>query len=69
MSERSESNGGGGNRTRVPKHFHVSFYVRSRLFGSRRQGPGRQGTWLASRELLLASGVPGNDPKRVGFGD
>ena len=43
--------------------------MRSRLFSSRRQGPGRQGTWLASRELLLTSGVPSNDPKRVGFCD
>ena len=25
--------GGGGNRTRVPRHFHESFYVCSRLFG------------------------------------
>ena len=29
-------NGGGGNRTRVPKHFSKGFYVRSRSFVSRR---------------------------------
>jgi len=31
MSERSEASGGGGDRTRVPRHFHASFYVRSRI--------------------------------------
>jgi len=31
--------GGGGNRTRVPRHFHRSFYVRSRMFGFRPPGP------------------------------
>jgi hypothetical protein len=25
--------GGGGIRTRVPRHFHASFYVHSRFFG------------------------------------
>jgi len=25
--------GGGGDRTRVPRHFHDSFYVCSRIFG------------------------------------
>ena len=31
--------GGGGNRTRVPRHFHASFYVRSRMFEFRLIGP------------------------------
>ena len=34
------SSGGGGNRTRVPRHFHASFYVCSRWFeGSRDRAP------------------------------
>ena len=51
MSERSESNGGGGNRTRVPRYFREGFYVRSRVILAFRVG---NPTWLgftaASRE-------------------
>jgi len=32
-------NGGGGNRTRVPRRFCGSFYVRSRMFELRPSGP------------------------------
>ncbi len=31
LTDKSGENGGGGNRTRVPRHFHESFYVRSRI--------------------------------------
>jgi len=34
--------GGGGNCTRVPRSVGEGFYVRSRWFGCRRRGSGRQ---------------------------
>jgi len=43
MSERSESNGGGGNRTPVPRRFGTSFYVRSQSFKFRRRQLRRTG--------------------------
>jgi site-specific recombinase XerD len=36
------SSGGGGNCTRVPRSFREGLYVRSRSFGCRRRGSGRQ---------------------------
>jgi len=51
--------GGGGNRTRVPRHFRDSFYVCSQFFGSRSPSPNRHGLERASRVLCLATGVPG----------
>ena len=38
-SQAFSSDGGGGNRTRVPRHFRASFYERSRMFGFRRREP------------------------------
>lgn len=49
--------GGGGNRTRVPRRFCGSFYVCSRLFESCAPAPNRQGPRRASRERSLATGV------------
>ena len=51
--------GGGGNRTRVPRHFRDSFYVRSRFFKSRSPSPNRHGLGRASRARSLATSVPG----------
>ena len=62
--------GGGGNRTRVPKHFHARFYVRSRFISAvRLPAPNRQGAWPASRARCLAPGVPNVDPERFGISD
>ena len=51
--------GGGGNRTRVPRHFRGSFYVCSQFFKSRSPSPNRHGLGRASRVRSLATGVPG----------
>jgi hypothetical protein len=52
MSQATVS-GGGGNRTRVPKHFHDSFYVRSRfIYALRSEIPKRQGFLQASKALF-----------------
>ena len=63
-------NGGGGNRTRVPRSFHGSFYVRSRIiYAFRLPAPNRRGAMQTSQEQFLTSSVPDSDSKRFGFGD
>ena len=60
--------GGGGNRTRVPRHLHASFYVCSRMISAFAiLAPNRRGGKTASRERFLISGVPHVDPKRSGI--
>ena len=61
--------GGGGNRTRVPRYFHVGFYVRSRKFGVSRAGPDRQGSQQASREQFLVRERARHDSRPSGFDD
>ena len=62
--------GGGGNRTRVPRYFRDGFYVRSRIISAFRSVvPNRRGAFQASQELFLAAGVPGGDPRRFGIGN
>ncbi len=62
--------GGGGDRTRVPRHFHVGFYVRSRPNLHTVSSPGprnRQGCRLTSRQQFLTPGVANIDPRRSGI--
>ena len=60
--------GGGGNRTRVPRHFRGSFYVRSRMIYAFAQStPNRRGAGPASRARSLVPGVPDGDPERAEF--
>ncbi len=64
----ADSCGGGGNRTRVPRHFRASFYARSRMiYAFAALAPNRLGARAASRERFLVLGVPDGDPKRSGF--
>ncbi len=51
-------NGGGGNRTRVPRHFSGSFYVRSRFFNVAAKDSNRRDSLTAIEERCLASSVP-----------
>jgi hypothetical protein len=63
-------NGGGGNRTRVPRSFRGSFYVRSRIiYAFRLPAPNRRGAKQTSQEQFLASSVPDSDLRRFGIGD
>src|SRR6516162_8306805 len=65
-----DKSGGGGNRTRVPRYFSASFYVRRRMISAFRPlVPNRRGSLRASPELCLAAGIPGGDPRRFGFGN
>jgi hypothetical protein len=43
--KRGKKNGGGGNRTPVPRRFHISFYRNSPSFGSRPLGSEGQDPW------------------------
>jgi len=63
------SDGGGGDRTRVPRHFHADFYVRSRTYLHTvvAQPPIRQGRCLTSRPRFLIPGVANVDPRRSGI--
>jgi len=57
--------GGGGNRTRVPKPLGVSLYARSPLFGSRLLGSnGRDTRRPAPEDLTLVSRGAGREPAR-----
>ncbi len=61
--------GGGGDRTRVPRHFHAGFYVRSppNLQTVVARPPDRQGCRLTSRQQFLIPGVADGDPRRSGI--
>ena len=62
--------GGGGDRTRVPRHFHISLYVRSRTyFRLRLTAPRPTGCRSTSRQQFLIPGVPNIDPRRAGICD
>jgi len=65
---RTEKSGGGGNRTRVPRYFHDSFYVYSRLFILTHAGPQSTGFQVGDAGTGLIHGVPAvtvNDPELV----
>ena len=65
---RKKSGGGGGNRTRVPRHFHAGFYMRSRMiYAFAAKTPNRRGEKAASRQRFLISGVANGDPGRSGI--
>ena len=60
--------GGGGNRTRVPRYFHDSFYMHSRLFNLTHAGPQSTGFQVGDAGTSLIHGVPTvtmNDPELV----
>ena len=60
--------GGGGFRTRVPRHVHKSLYVRSRLFGIRPEDLCRPSSYRTSRKRCLTtvvSGMNGSDSELV----
>ena len=60
--------GGGGNRTRVPRYFHNSFYVHSRLFGltnARLQSTGSQVGDVRTSLIHGVLTVTMNDPELV----
>jgi hypothetical protein len=61
--------GGGGDRTRVPRHFRADFYVRSRthLHTVASQSPVRQGSCSTSRPHVLIPSVANVDPRRSGI--
>ena len=65
--------GGGGNRTRVPRRLHESFYVRSRFFEFAGRVPNRQGSPRAIRQRCLATDVAdlirGESDLATGFWD
>ena len=49
-----QGSGGGGNRTRVPRHFHVDFYVRSRLISAYRSASPADGVGAESDRNLFS---------------
>ena len=60
--------GGGGDRTRVPRHFHAGFYARSRMiYAFAAKTPNRRGETAASRQRSLIPGVADGDPGRSGI--
>ena len=60
--------GGGGNRTRVPRHLHADFYVRSRMiYALVTKTPNRRGEAATSRQRFLIPGVANSDPGRSGI--
>ena len=62
------SSGGGGDRTRVPRHFHAGFYVCSRIIYAFAAGaPNRRGAKAASWQRFLIPGVANSDPGRSGI--
>ena len=64
----TRSGGGGGNRTRVPRHFHACFYVCSRIICAfAALAPNRRGEKAASRQRFLIPGVADSDLRRSGI--
>ena len=57
----SDLNGGGGNRTPVPRHFGPGFYVRSRSIGSRRRCRRSTGFTIVQPDCFLARVRPSSE--------